>query len=347
MLKRLLPLAVLGALVASGCSTLGEAPAATVNGVEISARSIQDELRTIRDNDAYRQAIEQSYGAPTAGAGEGTYDAQFVAQLLSLRVYYELLDQELEEEGVELSDDDLLAGREVVEQQIGSLGEDVFESFPEEYQERLARQQALVDKVQSELGGGEDPETYFEENREQFEQACVSHILVSTETRSPEEALTAAQALKARIEGGEDFAAVASTESEDPGSAANGGDLGQCFDRSANLVPEFLDAAFEQPVGEVSDPVETQFGYHLILVREREIPDFEDVREQVEAQLRNQSGNAVTEILVTAACEGDVDVSPRYGEWDRSPCGEGGAPPRVVPPEQPTTTVAVEPEQQP
>jgi len=347
MLKRLLPLAILGALVASGCSTLGETPAATVNGIEISADSIQDELRTIRDNDEYRQALEQSYGAPTSGAGEGTYDAQFVAQLLSLRVYYELLDQELEERGVELSEDDVLAGREVVEQQVASLGEDVFESFPEEYQERLARQQALVDKVQSELGGGGDPEAYFEENEELFEQACVSHILVSSGTRSPEEALTAAQALKARIDGGEDFATVATTESEDPGSAANGGDLGQCFDRSASLVPEFLDASFEQPVGVVSDPVETQFGYHLILVRSREVPDFEDVRDQVEARLQGESGNAITEVLVTAACEGDVDISPRYGEWDTSPCAEGGAPPRVVPPEQPTTTVAVEPEQQP
>ena len=346
MLKRLLPLALLGALVASGCSTLAESPAATVNGTEITADSIEDELRTIKENEAYRTALEQSYGAPSVGSGEGTYDAQFVAQLLSLRVYYEILDQELEERDLTLTDDEVQAGIDVVGEQIASLGDDVFESFPEEYRDRLGRQQALVDKVQSELGGGGDAEAYFEENQELFEQACVSHILVSTETRSPEEALTAAQALKARIEAGEDFAAVA-TESEDPGSAANGGDLGQCFDRSANLGPEFLEAAFEQPVGEVSDPVETQFGYHLILVREREVPEFEDVEQQVEARLQQQSGNAITEVLVGAACEGDVDVSPRYGEWDTSPCGDGATPPRVVPPSQPTTTVAVEPEEQP
>jgi len=338
MLRRLLPLALAGALLASGCSTLAEAPAATVNGTRISVDSIQEELRTIRDNDDYRQALEQSYGAPSTGAGAGTYDAQFVAQLLSLRVYYELLEQELEEAGARLTDDDLLAGRETIEQQVDTLGDGVFASFPQAYQDRLARQNAIVAKVQQEFGGGGDPEAYFRANREQFEQACVSHILVSTQERSPEDALGAAQAIRARIDAGEDFAVIAQTESDDPGSAAQGGDLGQCFDRNANLVPEFLEASFEQPVGEVSDPVETTYGYHLILVREREVPDFEDVREQVEATLNNQRGSAITEVLVSAACEGEVTVSPRYGEWDTSQCGSGGNPPRVVPPAQPTTT---------
>lgn len=337
MLRKLLPLVVIGALVASGCSTFAESPAATVNGVEISVDSIEDELRTIKENDAYRQALEQSYGAPSTGGGSGTYDAQFVSQLISLRVYYELLDQELQERDAELTEDELLAGREVVEQQITQLGDDVFESFPEEYQMRLARQQALVEKIQREVAGDAgDAEAYYRKNREQFEQACVSHILVSTEGLSPDEALTAAQALKARIQAGEDFAAVAAAESQDPGSAANGGDLGQCFDRNANLVPEFLEASFEQPVGVVGDPVQTQFGYHLILVREREIPSFEEVREQVEQIVQGESTNAITAALVEAACDGDVDVSPRYGSWDDSRCDE--ALPRVVPPEQPTTT---------
>lgn len=337
MLRKLLPLAVIGALVASGCSTFAESPAATVNGVEISVDSLDDELRTIRENDAYRQALEQTYGAPTAGSGSGTYDAQFVSQLLSLRVYYELLDQELDERGAGLTEDDLLAGREVVEQQISQLGDEVFDSFPEEYQRRLARQQALVEKIQEAVAAdNDDAETYYRENREQFEQACVSHILISTDERSPEEALAAIQAIKARIEGGEDFADVAVAESQDPGSAANGGDLGQCFDRNASLVPEFLEAAFDQEVGEVGDPVQTSFGYHLILVREREIPDFEEVEEQVEQIVQGQSSNAITTALVTAACESEVTVSPRYGEWDDSGCGDEL--PRVVPPAQPTTT---------
>jgi parvulin-like peptidyl-prolyl isomerase len=345
-MRKLLPLVLLGALVASGCSTLATPPAATVNGAEISADSITDELRTIKGNADYRKAIEQSFGGSTTGAGKGTFDSAFAAQILSLRVYYTLLEQELEERGVELTEDDLLAARETVEQQVNSVAEepgtDVFGSFPKAYRDRLARQEALVAKVQQALSGESgDAEAFFEENKEQFEQACVSHILVSSETRSPEEALTAAQAIKARLDAGEDFAAVAAAESEDPGSAANGGDLGQCFDRTASLVPEFLDAAFEQPVGEVSEPVQTQFGYHLILVRSRETPAFEDVEQQVQAMLQSQSTDSVTKLLVEVACDGDVDVSPRFGTWDTSPCGDAGRPARVTPPAQASTTTVV------
>ena len=100
------------------------------------------------------------------------------------------------------------------------------------------------------------------------DQVEASHILLMYEgsmrsraTRSKEEAMDEIKALKARIDGGEDFAAVASEASDCP-SASDGGSLGK-FGRG-QMVKEFEDAAFSMEPGETSDVVETDFGYHLI-----------------------------------------------------------------------------------
>ena len=88
-----------------------------------------------------------------------------------------------------------------------------------------------------------------------------SHILRSADGRGKEEALKEIEDLKEQIDDGADFADLAKANSECP-SGSSGGDLGS-FGRGA-MVPEFDKAAFAMEVGEVSSPVETDFGYHLI-----------------------------------------------------------------------------------
>ena len=94
------------------------------------------------------------------------------------------------------------------------------------------------------------------------DQIRASHILKSTTGADKDAVLAAIEAIRARIEGGEDFAAVAKAESDCP-SGSSGGDLGS-FGRGA-MVPEFDKAAFELETGALSDVVETDFGYHVIL----------------------------------------------------------------------------------
>jgi parvulin-like peptidyl-prolyl isomerase len=89
-------------------------------------------------------------------------------------------------------------------------------------------------------------------------QVHAAHILVTTQQ--------AADEARARIEAGEDFGAVARELSTDPGTAPNGGDLGW-FTRE-EMVPAFADAAFSLPAGEVSQPVASEFGWHVITVME-------------------------------------------------------------------------------
>jgi len=101
------------------------------------------------------------------------------------------------------------------------------------------------------------------------------HILVPTEEE--------AKAVLAEVKKGTDFAELAKQKSKDPGAAAEGGDLG--YFGKAQMVPEFAEVAFKLNKGEVSDPVKTQFGWHIIKVedkRNKPVPSFENVKDQIE-----------------------------------------------------------------
>jgi parvulin-like peptidyl-prolyl isomerase len=134
---------------------------------------------------------------------------------------------------------------------------------------------------------------------------CVSHVVVTTGGRSDAEARARAEELKASIDGGAAFRTVASEESDDPGAAAQGGDLG-CGSRG-RFPPAFEDAAYALEVDEVSDPVRTQFGYHLIRVEDRNPAQYQDVSDSVRQQL-----------IAQLATDADVTVDRRYGEWQES-----------------------------
>lgn len=103
--------------------------------------------------------------------------------------------------------------------------------------------------------------------------------------RTDEETLALATEIRQRIVDGEDFAVLAAEFSEDPGSAVNGGDLG--WFPKGMMVAEFEDAAFSLPIGEVSEPIQTQFGYHLIQVVERD-----ENRAKDESQIAQEEGQA-------------------------------------------------------
>lgn len=135
----------------------------------------------------------------------------------------------------------------------------------------------------------EELRAYYDDNAADYsreEQVQARHILLRTGERSAEEARRELEAARERIEGGEDFAAVAQEVSEDPGSAQRGGDLG--FFGRGQMVPEFEEAAFAGAQGELLGPVESPFGLHLIQVtgrREAGQQPFEEVREQIRFQL--------------------------------------------------------------
>jgi peptidyl-prolyl cis-trans isomerase D len=135
---------------------------------------------------------------------------------------------------------------------------------------------------------------FYADNESQFvgpEQRRVSHILIEGDD---EEAQAKIEAIASRLEQGEAFDEVAKAESQDTGSAAQGGDLGY-FGRDV-MEPAFEEAAFAlENVGDISAPVQTEFGYHLIKltgVESPEVQDFSAVRAEVEQRYRQQQAES-------------------------------------------------------
>lgn len=138
---------------------------------------------------------------------------------------------------------------------------------------------------------------YYEQNRIRFgtkEERKASHILIAVgPNMTREAALAKANELLAKLRAGGDFAALAKADSQDPGSAAQGGDLGY-FTRDT-MTKKFADAAFGLKEGEISAPVETEFGVHLIKltgIKGGSVQPFEQVRAQIESEIRNQQASA-------------------------------------------------------
>lgn len=293
--RRLLTVAALAVLLA-GCGTFEEGPAATVNGDEITEQTLRDELDAIRDNEGYRTLMEQQLGQESPGDGKGTFATPFVSNLLSERVYFTLIEQELARGDVAVGGDREDAARAELEERGGQD----FADLPQAQQDALVQRVAVLAALDEEIGP-----RFFEEHQADFDSVCVSHVLVATEGRSEAEARERAEELKASIDGGAAFRTVASEESDDPGAAAQGGELG-CGSRG-RFPAAFEDAAYELEVDEVSDPVQTQFGYHLIRVEDRNPAQYQDVIDSVRQR-----------ILTDLATDADVTVDRRYGEWQES-----------------------------
>ena len=153
----------------------------------------------------------------------------------------------------------------------------------------------------------------------------VRHILIEVPAQANEQTLEQAReralAARQRIQAGESFAQVAQAVSDDPGSANNGGDLGLI--QPADVVPRFAEAAWALSPGEVSEPVRTDFGWHLIEVtdvRATELAPLADIRDQLRDSIAlERAERAVFEqgnTLETLAFEYPNDLEPAAAELD-------------------------------
>ncbi len=156
---------------------------------------------------------------------------------------------------------------------------------------------------------------YYDAHKSEMEQVHARHILIRFQgspvpLRTGEKDLTEAEALqkckdlRAKIAAGAKFAEVAQAESDDAGSGQNGGDL-DTFGHGA-MVPEFEKAAFALKVGEVSEPVRSQFGYHLILVESHTTKSYEEALPDIQKALGPAAADkAVNEMKAKASVKYD------------------------------------------
>ncbi|HZG58728.1 peptidylprolyl isomerase [Paenibacillus sp.] len=124
-----------------------------------------------------------------------------------------------------------------------------------------------------------------------YTTASVRHILIGLTdaggaARTKEAALALAEEVRAKLIGGGDFAALAKQYSDDPGSKENGGLYADA--PVSNWVPEFKQAAMELPLGEISEPVETSYGYHIMKVEARTARTWEQAKSELQNQLLSE-----------------------------------------------------------
>ncbi len=135
---------------------------------------------------------------------------------------------------------------------------------------------------------------FYDAHKAEYEQATASHILIrfkgsqaparpNAKDLTEEEALAKAQEIRKKLIDGADFAATAKAESDDTGSGAKGGSLGTFS--HGQMVAAFDKAVFALPVGQISEPVKTQFGYHIIKVESRTGKTFEEAKPDIAKEM--------------------------------------------------------------
>jgi foldase protein PrsA len=243
---------------------------AKINGEGIS----KDEL--------YEVMVEQ-YGAAT------------VEQLIADKI----VASEAKKEKITISDEELNEEVDKLKESYG--GEEVFNQV-------LASNNTTVDVLKEDLKNyltmrkliepqieisDEELQTYFDENKDSLgeaEQVKASHILVEDEAVAKE--------IKQKLADGTDFAELAKEYSTDEGSKESGGELG--FFPRGTMVTEFEDVAFALPVNQISEPVKSEYGYHIIMVEEK--------KEAKEANY-DDSKAAIKETLI------DQKLETEYSVW--------------------------------
>jgi parvulin-like peptidyl-prolyl isomerase len=313
--KRALLLLAATVLLAS-CGSRHAATAATVGATAIPSQEVLDEMSAIAENADYVKWIEDSTQGQVIVKGEetGSYTQEFVSQVLTKQIQSVLIEQAIAARKIAVTDDCTAAAETSVAAGIGggdqATGEAIIARFSDVYREQMIRWNAEQLALEADLAGQEcntdkQAAAYFEAHKADFEEACVSHILVATKAE--------ADSLYAQLQAGADFATLAKSDSTD-GSAANGGVLG-CAPKGT-YVPEFDSAVFAATPGVPTEPVQTQFGWHLILVGRFQDATFDSARQQVEQTLAKQAAAYFDDWLGKARASTEVTVNPSFGTWD-------------------------------
>lgn len=287
-----------------GCTKSKEGIVAEVDGEAISIEEFNADYNVFKNlykKQLGEDALEQ-VGQDGKTLGESLKDS-----ILEKLIMEKLVAKETEEMKITVTDEEV---QEQLTSYITSMGgQEAFNEFlksneiTEEFFKANMNKELLVDKHKVEFSKGititdAEAEEYFNNNKENLVILKASHILVATEEEG--------KAILDRLAKGEDFATVATLESLDSVSAAQGGELG--YFAKGNWVAEFDDAAFALEEGETSGLVKTDVGYQIIKIQERK-DTYDELKEKIFQDLKEQRYVAsIQEIRDSAKVEKYLDA---------------------------------------
>ncbi len=268
---------------------------AEVNGDQISRDQWEERY----------QLIKKNYEAQNSKSVDESKDKELVQKMQDSAfdnlVYQALLKQEAKNKGISISNDEIETQYEKLKAANSSTGPDEFKKYlqasgmnEEQLQEEL-KMQMLSNKVQENVTAGvkvseEEMQKYYQDNQASFKEAGgiqISHILVDSEKE--------ARDIFLKLKQGEDFAALAKEYSTCP-SKEQGGDLG-LVNQDTAFVAEFKAAALKLSPGEITtEPVKTEFGYHIIKagdLKEGRVQSFDEVKNRIMMTLQSEKQNEI------------------------------------------------------
>ena len=260
----ILSLLAAATVLITGCAFSGAHSAQNTAPRDILAR-IGDRVITLSEFEEKLEAMPPQYRERLKSKEEKTkfLEGQVEMSLFSLKAREEKIDKENLIISRIRDEEDKLLGREYIKRNI-------------------------VDKI---AVTDDEAKEYYETHVKEFtrpEKVRARHILIKVNPEAgPEEwdkALVKVKELKNRLDKGADFAGLAKKNSDDPGSKNKGGNLG--FFTREKMAPEFSEAAFSLKLGEISDPVKTSYGYHIIKVGARN-PKTRMSLDQVEGRIKS------------------------------------------------------------
>lgn len=298
-MKRLIVLVAALALTAAACSS-SSSTLATVGDTEITRGDVEGLVRNADD----------------------ILESDFLTYL-GVAIQWQAVEQAAEAEfGIAPTDDEIDAQ---LEELVAASGAPDLETYLESVNasesgiRRYAVQLLIQEQIDIELEASYETPTDEDVQQEladfplEWTEVCAAHILVATADEAAE--------VENRLASGEEFAVIATEVSTDPGSGANGGDLG--CNSPSGFVTEFGEATMTAEIGVPTEPVETEFGFHIIRVDSRTTAEPDVVFDYLDGRARAE---VVDTWFLTVIEEADVTVDEATGTWVTDPA------PAVQPP---------------
>lgn len=308
--KTFLCLALLGAVAGTACAQTFGSTAAVVNGHRVSQKLLDREVPIVRagqgaslsdedatrqaliaaiENELFRQVATQKHIVPTA--------AQITKRLQELKSQF--------------------PDEATFQQQVKAAG----------YTMATLRSDFLFNNLitrslQTELAPpvtADEVRAVYNQQKDPFRQVKVEQILFAiSQTKTAAQALRQANDALAQLKGGADFATLAKKVSDDAGTKATGGKIAQWLNVSdPNLDQAFANAAWNAPVGKLTGPVRSAFGYHIIVTLEKRYRPLAEVSAQIKSNLEQQVGTrTITDFVTALVKKAKIVINPRYGDWN-------------------------------